>query len=108
MKLGLNKQKRLSTRSKSYIESVKEPGITLSFIFENLVPLTDEEQAIMNDISKDGTAYYKPRTRKDFVINSDAWHKWQCLGFESYIDYVGWLHTNNAQEQLEHNYFDKD
>ncbi|HDU3638570.1 TPA: hypothetical protein QIZ06_001675 [Klebsiella pneumoniae subsp. pneumoniae] len=59
-------------------------------------PLSEEEQEALNDIlsSCDGGVYFKPRKRKEYIVDSTDLRKYQILGFESYPHYCGYLSTN--------------
>ncbi|MEF3137003.1 hypothetical protein J8995_16580 [Klebsiella quasipneumoniae subsp. quasipneumoniae] len=59
-------------------------------------PLSEEEEGIINDIlsSCDGGAYFNPRKRKEYIVDSTDLRKYQILGFESYPHYCGYLSTN--------------
>ncbi|EPB6925756.1 hypothetical protein ACRRNP_004162 [Klebsiella pneumoniae] len=59
-------------------------------------PLSEEEEGIINDIlsSCDGGVYFKPRKRKEYIVDSTDLRKYQILGFESYPHYCGYLSTN--------------
>ncbi len=59
-------------------------------------PLSEEEQEALNDIlsSCDGGVYFKPRKRKQYVMDSSDLRKYQILGFENYAHYCGYLSTN--------------
>lgn len=58
-------------------------------------PLSEEEQEALNDIlsSCDG-AYFNPRKRKKYIVNSSDLKKWQVMGFEDYVSFCGYLSTN--------------
>ncbi|HCT4358970.1 TPA: hypothetical protein OT700_003761 [Klebsiella pneumoniae] len=58
-------------------------------------PLSEEEQEALNDIlsSCDG-AYFKPRRRKSYIVDSTDLRKYQILGFEDYVSYCGYLSVN--------------
>ncbi|HDL0121750.1 TPA: hypothetical protein M2P04_000837 [Klebsiella variicola] len=59
-------------------------------------PLSEEEQEALNDIlsSCDGGVYFKPRKRKDYIVNSSDLKKWQVMQFEDYVSYCGYLSVN--------------
>ncbi|WP_050849715.1 hypothetical protein [Klebsiella pneumoniae] len=59
-------------------------------------PLSEEEQNALDDIlsSCDGGVYFKPRKRKQYVMDSTDLRKYQILGFETYAHYCGYLSTN--------------
>lgn len=58
-------------------------------------PLSEEEQNALNNIlsSCDG-AYFSPRKRKSYIVDSSDLRKYQILGFEDYISYCGFIGTN--------------
>ncbi|MCQ8697500.1 hypothetical protein RAF40_15165 [Klebsiella pneumoniae] len=58
-------------------------------------PLSEEEQEALNDIlsSCDG-AYFNPRKRKKYIVDSSDLKKWQVMGFEDYVSFCGYLSTN--------------
>ncbi|HGL6422508.1 TPA: hypothetical protein ACKF0Y_001388 [Klebsiella quasipneumoniae] len=59
-------------------------------------PLSEEEQEALNDIlsSCDGGVYFKPRKRKEYIVDSTDLRKYQILGFKSYVHYCGYLSIN--------------
>ncbi|EMC2816068.1 TPA: hypothetical protein ACW7LH_004835 [Klebsiella pneumoniae] len=59
-------------------------------------PLSEEEQEALNDIlsSCDGGVYFKPRKRKEYIVDSTDLRKYQILEFESYVHYCGYLSIN--------------
>lgn len=38
--------------------------------------------------------FWKPRKRKEYIVDSSDLRKYQILGFEDYNHYVGYLATN--------------
>ncbi|HCT3826065.1 TPA: hypothetical protein OTT36_004507 [Klebsiella pneumoniae] len=59
-------------------------------------PLSEEEQEALNDIlsSCDGGVYFKPRKRKEYIVDSSDLKKWQVMGFECYTSFTGYLSVN--------------
>ncbi|MFK9871884.1 hypothetical protein ACJEQE_25700 [Klebsiella pneumoniae] len=59
-------------------------------------PLSEEEEGIINDIcsSCDGGVYFKPRKRKQYIMDSSDLRKYQVMGFEDYISFCGYLSVN--------------
>lgn len=59
-------------------------------------PLSEEEQNALDDIlsSCDGGAYFNPRRRKSYSVDSTDLRKYQILGFEDYVSYCGYLSVN--------------
>ncbi|HBR1359850.1 TPA: hypothetical protein L9L37_002836 [Klebsiella pneumoniae] len=75
-------------------------------------PLSEEEQEALNDIlsSCDG-AYFNPRKRKEYIVDSTDLRKYQILGFESYPHYCGYLSINglnNLVKDFDAVYADKE
>lgn len=75
-------------------------------------PLSEEEQEELNDIlsSCDG-AYFKPRKRKQYIMDSSNLRKHQILGFEDYVSYCGYLSVNglnNLVKDFDAVYADKE
>jgi len=58
-------------------------------------PLSEEEQEALNDIlSSCDDVYFKPRKRKEYIMDSSDLRKFQVLGFEDYVSYTGYLSVN--------------
>lgn len=58
-------------------------------------PLSEEEQEVLNDIlSSCDDVYFKPRKRKQYIMDSSDLRKYQVLGFEDYVSYTGYLSVN--------------
>ncbi|MCJ4905301.1 hypothetical protein LNU07_01540 [Klebsiella quasipneumoniae] len=75
-------------------------------------PLSEEEQEALNDIlsSCDG-AYFNPRKRKEYIMDSSDLRKYQVLGFEDYIHYTSYLSVNglnNLVKDFDAVYADKE
>ncbi|HHQ5744488.1 TPA: hypothetical protein ACSRGY_000404 [Klebsiella pneumoniae] len=76
-------------------------------------PLSEEEQEALNDIlsSCDGGVYFKPRKRKEYIVDSTDLRKYQILEFESYVHYCGYLSINglnNLVKDFDAVYADKE
>ncbi|HBT3736970.1 hypothetical protein [Klebsiella pneumoniae] len=58
-------------------------------------PLSEEEQEALDDIlSSCDDVYFKPRKRKQYIMDSSDLRKYQVLGFEDYVHYTGYLSVN--------------
>ncbi|EIX9652438.1 hypothetical protein RD871_004730 [Klebsiella pneumoniae] len=58
-------------------------------------PLSEEEQEALNDIlSSCDDVYFKPRKRKQYIMDSSDLRKYQVMGFEDYVSYCGYLSVN--------------
>lgn len=76
-------------------------------------PLSEEEQEALNHIlsSCDGGVYFKPRKRKEYIVDSTDLRKYQILDFESYVHYCGYLSINglnNLVKDFDAVYADKE
>ncbi|MDP1288039.1 hypothetical protein Q6302_28325, partial [Klebsiella pneumoniae] len=45
-------------------------------------------------LSSTDNVYYKPRRRKEYIIDSSQLKPWQIIGFEQYADFIGYSQTN--------------
>lgn len=58
-------------------------------------PLSEEEQNALDDIlSSCDDVYFKPRKRKQYIMDSSDLRKYQVMGFEDYVSYCGYLSVN--------------
>ncbi|HBS6724828.1 TPA: hypothetical protein MAN53_001960 [Klebsiella pneumoniae] len=83
--------------SRIALEWNSKPGEWHTEIIEHeSPPLSEEEQEALNDIlsSCDGGVYFKPRKRKEYIMDSTDLRKYQILGFEDYVSYCGYLSVN--------------
>ncbi|EOU4739758.1 hypothetical protein ACOIQY_005697, partial [Escherichia coli] len=58
------------------------------------VPCGDEFNALQEILSSTPGVFWKPRKRKEYIVDSSDLRKYQILGFEDYNHYVGYLATN--------------
>nr|HCI8236223.1 hypothetical protein [Klebsiella pneumoniae] len=58
-----------------------------------VVPTGLEFELLQDVLSSTGNVYYKPRRRREYIIDSSHLKKWQIAGFEHYADYVGYCQT---------------
>ncbi|PKQ47991.1 hypothetical protein CXH12_19115 [Citrobacter portucalensis] len=58
------------------------------------VPCHDEYNALQEILTTTSGVFWKPRKRKEYIIDSSQLKPWQILGFEHYADYVGYSQTN--------------
>ncbi|WP_373630284.1 hypothetical protein AAHU43_03990 [Klebsiella variicola subsp. variicola] len=99
--------------SKLAMEWNSVPGEWKTEIIEHdSPPLSEEEQEALNDLlsSCDG-AYFNPRKRKKYIVNSSDLKKWQVMGFEDYVSFCGYLSTNglnNLVKDFDAVYADKE
>ena len=58
-------------------------------------PLSEEGQEALNHIlSSCDDVYFKPRKRKQYIMDSSDLRKYQVMGFEDYVSYCGYLSVN--------------
>lgn len=72
------------------------PGEWITEVIEHppTVPTGSEFELLQDVLSSTDNVYYKPRRRKEYIIDSSQLKPWQILGFEHYADYVGYSQTN--------------
>ncbi|EIQ9187802.1 hypothetical protein LV684_005092 [Escherichia coli] len=58
------------------------------------MPCGDEYIALQEILSSTPGVFWKPRKRKEYIVDSSDLRKYQILGFEDYNHYVGYLATN--------------
>lgn len=82
--------------SKLALEWNSKPGEWHTEIIEHdSPPLSEEEQNALDDIlSSCDDVYFKPRKRKQYIMDSSDLRKYQVLGFENYVHYTGYLSVN--------------
>ncbi|EHC9471664.1 hypothetical protein JZN77_004818 [Escherichia coli] len=88
-------QYELKNPRKYNYEHDAEPGEELIFILESASPeLTDEELSIIQSMPG---VYFRPRTRKQTIIDSSLLKRWQCLGFSDMAHFRGYMSMNSLQ-----------
>ncbi|UTJ43265.1 hypothetical protein [Klebsiella grimontii] len=88
-------KRKYSHKLKDYSrESI--PGSLKTTIVEHppTVPTRSEFELLQDVLSSTGNVYYKPRRRREYIIDSSQLKPWQIIGFEHYADYVGYSQTN--------------
>lgn len=88
--------KRKFTTTLQDIARQSEPGEWQTVIIEHppSVPCGDEYNALQEILTTTSGVFWKPRKRKEYIIDSSQLKPWQILGFEHYADYVGFSETN--------------
>lgn len=94
-------QKAASASKRKFTSSLKDasresiPGSLKTTIIEHppSVPCGDEYNALQEILSTTPGVFWKPRRRKEYVIDSSDLRKFQILGFEHYSDYIGYCLT---------------
>ncbi len=90
-------QKAVRTSKRKFTSSLKDastesiPGSLKTTIIEHppSVPCGDEYNALQEILSTTPGVFWKPRRRKEYVIDSSQLKSWQIAGFEHYADYIG-------------------
>ncbi|EMB4315886.1 TPA: hypothetical protein QHU19_002946 [Klebsiella aerogenes] len=92
--------------SKLALEWNSKPGEWHTEIIEHdSPPLSEEEQNALDDIlSSCDDVYFKPRKRKQYIMDSSDLRKYQVMGFEDYVSYCGYLSVNGLNNLVK--YFD--
>ncbi|EPF2244641.1 hypothetical protein HV201_04690 [Citrobacter freundii] len=88
-------KRKFTTTLKDYSrESI--PGEWITEVIEHppTVPTGSEFELLQDVLSSTDNVYYKPRRRKEYIIDSSQLKPWQIIGFEHYADYVGYSQTN--------------
>ncbi len=88
-------KRKYSNKLKDYSkESI--PGEMVTTIIEHppTVPTGSEFELLKDVLSSTDKVYYKPRRRREYIIDSSQLKPWQIIGFEHYADYVGYSQTN--------------
>lgn len=88
-------QYELKNPRKYNYEHDAEPGEELIFILEEPSPeLSDQELEIIQSMPG---VYFRPRTRKQTIIDSSLLKRWQCLGFTDMAHFRGYMALNSLQ-----------
>lgn len=93
---SLASRRQFKEISRIALEWNSKPGEWHTEIIEHdSPPLSEEEQNALDDIlSSCDDVYFKPRKRKQYIMDSSDLRKYQVLGFENYIHYTGYLSVN--------------
>ena len=75
-------------------ESIPGEWITEIIEYPATVPTGSEFELLQDVLSSTDKVYYKPRRRREYIIDSSQLKPWQIIGFEHYADYVGYSQTN--------------
>lgn len=94
--LSLASRRQFKEISRIALEWNSKPGEWHTEIIEHdSPPLSEEEQNALDDIlSSCDDVYFKPRKRKQYIMDSSDLRKYQVLGFENYVHYTGYLSVN--------------
>ncbi|EPW8940566.1 hypothetical protein ACWQVF_002119 [Klebsiella pneumoniae] len=74
-------------------ESIPGEWITEIIEYPATVPTGSEFELLQDVLSSTDNVYYKPRCRREYIIDSSHFKKWQIAGFEHYADYIGYCQT---------------
>lgn len=65
------------------------------------VPCGDEYNALQEILTTTSGVFWKPRKRKEYIVDSSDLRKFQILGFEHYADFVGYSQTNGLSHHTQ-------
>ena len=82
-------------------ESIPGEWITEIIEYPATVPTGSEFELLQDVLSSTDNVYYKPRRRREYIIDSSQLKSWQILGFEHYADYVGFSETNGISSHTQ-------
>lgn len=88
-------KRKYSHKLKDYSrESI--PGEWITEVIEHppTVPVGAEYELLQDVLASSDKVYYKPRKRKEYIVDSSDLRKFQIIGFEHYADYIGYSQTN--------------
>lgn len=93
---AIRASKRKYTSSLHDLSQESVPGEMVTTIIEHppTVPVGAEFELLQDVLSSTDNVYYKPRRRREYIIDSSQLKPWQIIGFEHYSDYVGYSETN--------------
>ena len=74
-------------------ESVPGDMVTTIQEYPAVVPTGLEFELLQDVLSSTDNVYYKPRRRREYIIDSSQLKSWQITGFEHYADYIGYCLT---------------
>lgn len=88
--------KRKYTYSLQDLARESIPGEWITEIIEcpATVPVGAEYELLQDVLASSDKVYYKPRKRKEYIIDSSQLKSWKILGFEHYADFCGYSQTN--------------
>ena len=89
-----SKRKYTSSLQDLARESIPGEWITEIIEYPATVPVGAEYELLQDVLASSDKVYYKPRKRKEYIIDSSQLKSWQIIGFEHYADYVGYSQTN--------------
>lgn len=88
-------KRKYSHKLKDYSrESIPVEMVTTIIEHPPTVPVGAEYELLQDVLASSDKVYYKPRKRKEYIIDSSQLKSWQIIGFENYSDYVGYSQTN--------------
>lgn len=89
----ISKRKYTSSLQDLARESIPGEMVTTIKEYPAVVPTGLEFELLQDVLSSTDNVYYKPRRRREYIIDSSHLKKWQIAGFEHYADYIGYCQT---------------
>ncbi|MFU0880165.1 hypothetical protein ACM26M_02825 [Kluyvera cryocrescens] len=83
------------TKQAQFYSKESTPGEWKVDVIEHppIEPTKEEYELLKGVLESSDNVYFKPRGKKEFIVDSSDLKKWQYFGFEQYHDYVGYCLT---------------
>lgn len=89
----VRRRKYTATLQEISRQSIPGELITTVREYPAVVPTGSEFELLQDVLSSSDKVYYKPRHRKEYIVDSSNLQQWQITGFQHYADYCGYCST---------------
>lgn len=94
-------KRKFTTTLKDYArESIPGELITTVREYPAVVPTGSEFELLQDVLSSTDNVYYKPRRRREYLVDSSNLKKWQLYA-ENYADWVGYSQINGLSHHTQ-------